>query len=320
MGNTVIPSLGECTFQFCTPDIRFCPDPEAPLQVIIQSENTNHVAGDPFATGMPPGVAFTPDPRSPAEVIALAGLTTIYAGIVSQLADQGGGGVQGWSLALSVKGDIDLVGVTTAGTAAASVPVGLRNGGFEKTETVNPNIDSPAGSPQGPGAVAAIVLSFTLPITLAESSTATVLGITLGGDGGVSGQVCWRDGMRGSGQPVRNVATVGGETQTYACCQQANVHFFIIERSDFIRCDPNNDLKSDIADAVWIVNELFRRGPATACLASADCDSNGIEELTDAVFAVNYQFRGGPAPGAPFPACGGLEFGEACPGGSTMCP
>jgi hypothetical protein len=330
MGNTIIPSLGECSFECRGVIPRICPDPDADLQVVIQSENTNHVVGDPFATGTPPGLAPTPDPLLPAEVEAAPGQATVYGGIVSQLSGQGIGGVQGWSLALSVKGDIELVGVSTAGTAAAPVPAGLQNGGFEKTETVNPNLDPATGMPaadpslaQGPGAVTAIVLSFTLPITLAEDSTATVLCVTVQGDLGDTGQVCWRDGMRGSGQPVRNVATVNGETQQYSCCQAANVTFAEPPISDFIRCDPNNDLQNDIADAVWILNELFRGGPPTACPASADCDNNGQEDVTDALFAVNYNFRGGSAPSAPFPGCGGADLlmsPEQCPAGSTLCP
>jgi hypothetical protein len=332
MGNTVIPTNGVCNFMVCgvvPPPI--CPNPDANLQVIIQSENTNHVVGDPFATGNPPGLAPTPDPEQPAEVVATPGPATVYAGIVSQLSPEGVGGVQGWSLALSVKGDIELTGVTIAGTAAATVPVGLQNGGFEKTETVNPLLDPATGMPatspelaQGPGAVTAVVLSFTLPITLGPDSTGTVLCINVQGDDGDSGQVCWRDGMRGSGQPVRNVATVNGETREYVCCQRVNITFQAPQVSDYIRCDPNNDGKNDIADAVWIVNELFRGGPATACPAAADCDSqDGMTTLNDAIFCVNYQFRGGSAPAAPFPDCGGregLSSPAQCPSGSTSCP
>jgi hypothetical protein len=320
MGNTIIPSLGECAFMYCGQEPpRNCPDPMHDLQVIIQSENTNHVVGPPFATGSPPGLAPTPDLLLPAQVVSAPGEATVYAGIVSQLSGQGIGGVQGWSLALSVKGNIGFTSVSTAGTAAAPVPAGLQNGGFEKTEMVNPAIDSPAGSPQGPGAVTAIVLSFTLPITLAEDSTSTVLCITVSGDDGDSGQVCWRDGMRGSGQPVRNVATVNGETQQYGCCQAVDISFATPPGGLFIRCDPNNDGKNDLADAVWIVNELFRGGPATACPPAADCDANGQEDLTDAIYCANYQFRGGPAPSAPFPGCS-MDLDPACPPGSTTCP
>jgi hypothetical protein len=96
----------------------------------------------------------------------------------------------------------------------------------------------------------------------------------------------------------------------------------IVEPSLFIRCDSNNDSKNDIADAIWIVNELFRSGPATACPAAADCDADGQESLTDALYCVNYQFRGGSAPPQPFPDCGTDEVivTELCPGGSTLCP
>jgi hypothetical protein len=92
--------------------------------------------------------------------------------------------------------------------------------------------------------------------------------------------------------------------------------------SDYIRCDPNNDGKNNLADAVWIVNELIRNGPETACPAAADCNADGMEDLSDAVYAVAYQFQGGDPPPAPFPGCGGKEeiAPEDCPAGSTLCP
>ena len=33
----------------------------------------------------------------------------------------------------------------------------------------------------------------------------------------------------------------------------------------FLRGDPNDDGRNDIADAIWIVAELFRGGPETDC-------------------------------------------------------
>jgi YVTN family beta-propeller protein len=89
----------------------------------------------------------------------------------------------------------------------------------------------------------------------------------------------------------------------------------------FIRCDPNDDGASDIGDAVWILGDLFRDGPPTACPVSADCNADGVRDLTDAVYAVSYQLRGGSPPPPPFPDCGRVEGVSVadCPSGSTRC-
>jgi hypothetical protein len=88
-------------------------------------------------------------------------------------------GAQGWSISLSSE-RLSIVAVTTANTAGAPVPVGFQNGGFEKTEltSTGPN---PASCPGGrDGAVSAIVLSFTLPITLpAADNTQDILRLTV---------------------------------------------------------------------------------------------------------------------------------------------
>ena len=54
-------------------------------------------------------------------------------------------------MSVAATGDLTLTGATTAGTASASSltdPAGIQNGGFEKTETVDPDKNM-----QGQGAV-----------------------------------------------------------------------------------------------------------------------------------------------------------------------
>jgi hypothetical protein len=72
----------------------------------------------------------------------------------------------------------------------------------------------------------------------------------------------------------------------------------------FVRCDSNSDGRIDLADGVWIVNELFHGGPPALCQKACDCDDNQRVNLNDAVYCFNYELNGGPAPPAPFPACG----------------
>lgn len=283
-----------------------CPSDEHPLQLVIEG-------GGEISSSIPAGSLGA----AAVHVIMQSNLTT---------------GVQGWSLSLALEGDLLLTGATTAGTSAADVSQGgVRNGGFEVTELVDPSLND-----QGQGAVSAVVLSFTMPVTLEPVGSVRILTLNAaanalqpaGEDALIEGNLLWRDDMQGAGQPVQNVATVSGATQDFGCCENAHISFHTRaapEASDFIRCDPNNDSRINIADAIWIINELVRKGPATACAAAADCNSDENRDLTDAVFAIAYQFQGGMAPGAPFRECGGSAslvaagLGELCPPGSSSC-
>ena len=228
------------------------------------------------------------------------GAATVHAAIVSNGID---GGVQGWSLSARVTGG-DITGADLNGTAGAdAADGGIRTVGFEKTEVVDPGRNG-----GNTGAVSAVVLSFTMPITLDGSGTAGILNITVASSDPVEDdsqvvRVVWEDGLVGAGQPVDNVATVSGATADFCTCQAAAVNFVPIVFPSFRRCDPNDDGQSDIADAIYIVNGLFRGGAAATCLASVDCNDDGLNDVSDALYNIAYRFSGGPAPAAPFPAC-----------------
>ena len=58
----------------------------------------------------------------------------------------------------------------------------------------------------------------------------------------------------------------------------------------------NGDGDISVADAVFIINFVFKGGPAPEPIESGDADFDGSTNLADAVYLVNYIFRGGPAP------------------------
>lgn len=62
------------------------------------------------------------------------------------------------------------------------------------------------------------------------------------------------------------------------------------------RGDVNLDLQTNISDAVFLVNYLFKGGPAPALPTLADVDCSGGIEIADVVYLISYLFRGGPAP------------------------
>lgn len=74
--------------------------------------------------------------------------------------------------------------------------------------------------------------------------------------------------------------------------------------ADFRRGDANASQQVDIADASFILNYLFRSGPAPLCPDAADADDSGSLNITDPVAILRYLFLGGaelPAPGASGP-------------------
>jgi len=246
------------------------------------------------------------------------GSTKVFGNISSENA---GEGVQGWSLSIQISGAINIGGVTTAGTVVDA----LFAGGFKKTETIDP-----AKNEGKNGAVSAIVLSFTEPVTLPPTGTATVLDFTVNANGPqgadpISGDLKFFDGLRGAGQPVQNALTIGGAT--VSACNFATagvtVEFVKIDvppANFFIRGNANNDLKLNIADPIWIINEKFRAGPATACQAAADANGDGmVGDAADVVYLINHQFMGGSPPPGAFPGCDNAPP-EQCAASQDACP
>ncbi|MDH3892302.1 MAG: hypothetical protein OEV49_14585 [candidate division Zixibacteria bacterium] len=67
-----------------------------------------------------------------------------------------------------------------------------------------------------------------------------------------------------------------------------------------MRGDINHDGAEliDIADLVYIIDFMFRGGPAPVCFDEADIDASGTEPLDigDLVYLIDFMFRGGPEP------------------------
>jgi murein tripeptide amidase MpaA len=60
--------------------------------------------------------------------------------------------------------------------------------------------------------------------------------------------------------------------------------------------DGNGDGQVDLADAVAMVNYVFKGGPAPIPLPMGDATGDGDVNIADVVYLINYVFRGGPAP------------------------
>lgn len=65
--------------------------------------------------------------------------------------------------------------------------------------------------------------------------------------------------------------------------------------------DTNGDEAINIGDAVYLVNYIFRGGPAPTPMKAGDANCDAIANIGDAVYIINYVFRGGPIPCANCP-------------------
>ncbi len=121
---------------------------------------------------------------------------------------------------------------------------------------------------------------------------------------GVTTSVTWDDTL---GTPdVLNTVVVDGESAGVGFADGiVTLEAFVPpETLPFVRGDANDDGFNDIADGIWILNDLFQDGPATGCFNAGDANDDDLFNQADAVFIFNYQFLNGAAPPAPFPACG----------------
>ena len=67
----------------------------------------------------------------------------------------------------------------------------------------------------------------------------------------------------------------------------------------YLRGDANGDGVIEIGDVVYLINYLYKNGPAPDPLWIGDCNSDEVVDLGDVVFLINYLFKGGPPPCEP---------------------
>jgi photosystem II stability/assembly factor-like uncharacterized protein len=64
----------------------------------------------------------------------------------------------------------------------------------------------------------------------------------------------------------------------------------------FLFGDASGDGLIDLGDVVFLVNYLYRNGPAPEPPKAADANCDGIVDLGDVIYLTNYLFKGGPPP------------------------
>lgn len=73
----------------------------------------------------------------------------------------------------------------------------------------------------------------------------------------------------------------------------------ILQNSGYICGDANADTKVNVGDAVYLINYVFKSGPAPNPLATGDTNADGKVNVGDIVYLINYVFKAGPDPKCP---------------------
>ena len=179
--------------------------------------------------------------------------------------------------------------------------------------------------------------AFFAPALLGNGWTAGVLydffaGVTLGFDGPVDVidatyeatnlsdteqsfvDLEWVDTL--GSPPITNTVVVGADAFDVAF-ENGQVTLNPFSEPTFVRGDCNGDVIVDIADGIFLLNQLFQNGPPSNCNEACDANDDGMADQSDAVYVFGYRFLDGPEPPAPFPDCG-LEPLQDCD--SSNCP
>jgi cytochrome c peroxidase len=74
----------------------------------------------------------------------------------------------------------------------------------------------------------------------------------------------------------------------------------------YVRGHINRDDRLDLSDPIFLVNHLFRGGPAPDPMVRADANGDGVIDLSDPIYLLDFLFRSGSLPPMPYPLVGQL--------------
>ena len=167
-----------------------------------------------------------------------------------------------------------------------------------------------------------VVYSFTGGNTLAFDSELDVVSVdystvagALTGTDSIDTSLAWTSTL--GSPPVDNVVVVNG-TSVEPNLVDGTISLQPVFDIPFVRGNCNGDNKVNIADGIWILNELFLQGPSGTCVAACDANEDAKYDAGDAVFIISYRLLDGPMPTAPFPDCGAVG-GADCEA-TSYCP
>jgi hypothetical protein len=242
----------------------------------------------------PPLLARLPGQEAAASIVLATAENPLSTGAIA------------WSLSVAHDSSVlDLIEVTTAGTALdAFDPDEI----FLLTETVD--------NETGTGFISVAILNISglhsLPPNGKSSLGKVRYRVREGVEIGTRTKVSFLDGLRGSGIPIANQVTFAGGVSE----PPASDLGIAVTKMLFLRGNANGDASVNISDPAFLLNRLFRSGPAPRCDDAADVNDDGRFNISDPIFLLEALFKGGQQPPAPYPQAGDdptadtLECGE----------
>ncbi|MEZ5360563.1 MAG: dockerin type I repeat-containing protein [Candidatus Zixiibacteriota bacterium] len=82
----------------------------------------------------------------------------------------------------------------------------------------------------------------------------------------------------------------------YAGSDEENAEWFDAPMIVYLCGDANGDTSMNIGDAVYLINYIFKGGPAPDPECVGDANGDGSTNIGDAVYLIQYIFSGGPSP------------------------
>lgn len=78
--------------------------------------------------------------------------------------------------------------------------------------------------------------------------------------------------------------------------EPAGYSYHLAKYTSFVRGDANHDGLINLGDVVYLINYLYKGGPAPVPLQAGDANCIGAVDLGDLVYLISYLYKGGPAP------------------------
>ena len=98
---------------------------------------------------------------------------------------------------------------------------------------------------------------------------------------------------------LANWTTFFADSTEFPCTKDSSrisVYDRMILSGGYLCGDASGDDLIDVGDVVYLINYLFKSGPAPNPLVSGDANSDGMVDVGDVIYLINYLFKAGPEP------------------------
>lgn len=132
-----------------------------------------------------------------------------------------------------------------------------------------------------------LLLGLALAVPGAHAAGEKIDWKVIGGSGSESGSASY-----GLTATLGQTGTVTGSSASHQLPQG----FWQVTGCCVQRGDVDASATINVSDLTYLVNYLFKGGPAPACAVHGDVDGSNTINVADLSYLVNYLFKGGPLP------------------------